>query len=210
MSSKSNKTSKGIKLFKSRRSQIVFCGVGLLISVLFLLMQFGLNFNSMIPSAASKKKLEGDREKLEKEKQELQSQLDAQQTLRNIADSKFNGAWIAREHGRPEVELRTLLQNAAKKLDLTVTSLSPVRKSNFNKDLSMLEVDVNLTSDLEILTKFWQETANIKPALYWKKFECRMSFMYGVMAVNFNGTLRCVYDERRSVPNVAQKSGGNK
>ena len=209
MSSRSNKSSKGIKLFKSRRSQIVFCAVGMLISVLFLLMQFGFNFNGMIPSAASKKKLEGDLEKLEKEKLELQEQLNAQQTLRNIADSKFNGAWIVREHGRPEVELRTLLQNAAKKYDLTITSLSTVRKSNFSKDLTVLEVDVNLTSDLEKLTQFWQETANIKPALYWKKFECRMSFMYGVMAVNFNGTLRCVCDERRSLP-VDKQSGGNK
>lgn len=195
MGSKSDKKSSR-KLLKTRRSQILFCCIGLLCSAIFVLMQFNFSALNFIPSEAGKKKLISDLEKLEKEQKELQDELSDHQKVRDIAESKFNGAWVVRTHGRPEVELRTLLQNAAKKLELNLTNVSTVRKSNFNKDLTLLEVDVNLTSDLETLARFWVEISKITPHLYWKKFECRMTYMFGMPAVYFNGTLRCVCDER--------------
>jgi len=197
MSSKSS--GKGIQLLKTRRGQIIFCCAGLALSGIFLLMQFGLNFGSMMPTAAGRKKLEDDLKKLEKEKQELQADLNAQQAVRDMAAAKFNGAWQVREHGRPEVQLRTALQEAAKKFELTLNSLSSVRKSNFNREITLLEIDVNATSDLDTLTKFWLEINKITPQLYWKRFECRMSYMYGMPAVAFTGTLRCVCDERPDI-----------
>ena len=212
MSSKSSGKGKGIQLLKTRRGQVIFCCAGLALSGIFLLMQFGLNFGSMMPTAAGKKKLEDELQKLEKEKQELQADLNAQQSVRDMAGSKFNGAWQVRQHGRPEVQLRTALQEAAKKFELTLNSLSSVRKSNFNREITLLEIDVNVTSDLDTLTKFWLEINKITPQLYWKKFECRMSYMYGMPAVVFSGTLRCVCDERPNAEKHPEnkRNGGSK
>ncbi len=209
MSSSSSNRISAKALLKTRRGQIIFCVAGLLISVIFLLGQFGFSSGSLLPGEADKAKLERELKKLEADQKELEAELTIQQQIRSIAESKFNGAWQSSVHGAPEVELRALVENAAKKLELRLNNISTVRKSSFNKDLALLELDVSLTGDIDTLMKFLLAVRDLKPELYWKRFDCRMSYMFGMPGVNFNGTLRCACDER---PIAAPKSpnGGSK
>lgn len=191
---------------KSKRGQVIFCAAGLLVSVAFLLWQFGCSTDSLLPSDAGKAKLERELKKLEADKKEFEEELAMQEAVRKIAERKFDGAWKNSVNGAPEVELRALIENAAKKMELRLNNISTVRRNNFNKDIALLEVDVSLTSDIDTLMNFLLAVRELKPELYWKRFECRMSNMFGMPGVNFNGTLRCISDER-NLPVPAAKGG---
>ncbi|MBE6367289.1 MAG: hypothetical protein E7052_05200 [Lentisphaerae bacterium] len=190
--------------WKTRQGQRLFCVIGLAISVLFLLWQFGGSLLGGMPGAGSRKILEQDLKKLQQEELRLKAELAELNAFSQAAAQKLVGAWKAAENGEPEVELRSLIENTAKNMELRLNNISMVRRSSFNKDISLLELDVSLTSDLDTLMKFLLAVDQLQPQLYWKKFECRASNMFGMSAVQFNGTLRCANDERPEA--AAQKT----
>ena len=192
--------------WKSRKGQRIFCIAGLAASVLFLLVQFGGDIGSFFPGKGSKNTLERELKKLQQEQEKLNAELAELETVRKIADSKFDGAWKKSVNGIPEVELRALIEKTAKDMELRLNNISTVRKSNFNKDLALLEVDVALMTDIDTLMKFLLAIDKLKPELYWRRFECRTANMFGMMGVNFSGTLRCASDER---PDSAVVKPGN-
>ena len=182
--------------WKSRKGQRIFCIAGLAASILFLLAQFGGDLGSFFPGKGSKNTLERELKKLQQDQEKLNKELADLEAVRKIADSKFNGAWKKSVNGIPEVELRALIEKTAKDMELRLNNISTVRKSNFNKDLALLEVDVSLMTDIDTLMKFLLAIDKLKPELYWRRFECRTANMFGMMGVNFSGTLRCASDER--------------
>ena len=184
------------EFWKSRRGQRIFCIGGLALSVIFLLVQFGGNIGSLFPSASSKEVMEREIKKLQQDQLKLKAELSEIDAVKKIADQRMEGIWNQSVNGVPEVELRSLIENAAKSLELRLNNISTVRKTSFNKDLSLLEVDVSLSTDIDTLTKFLLAVDKIEPKLYWRRFDCRNSFMFGMPAVMFNGTLRCGNDER--------------
>ena len=182
--------------WKSRKGQRVFCVAGLAASLLFLLAQFGGDLGTLFPGSGSKNTLERELKKLQQDQEKLKGELAELEFVRKVADSKFNGAWKKAVNGVPEVELRALIEKTAKDMELRLNNISTVRKSNFNKDLSLLEVDVSVMTDIDTLMKFLLAVDKLKPELYWRRFECRTANMFGLAGVNFSGTLRCALDER--------------
>ena len=136
--------------------------------------------------------------------------------MRKRAAAKFDGAWKNSLHGVPEVELRSKLENTARELDLRFNSLSTVKRSSFNEEISRLEIDMDLNViDMSLLMKFLMAVHEMEPELYWKRFEFRMANYYGMPAIRFNGSLRCINDlrtEKNGRKNNDDKngSGGNK
>ena len=126
--------------------------------------------------------------------------------VRTVADSKFIDAWKKSVNGVPEVELRAMIEKTAKDMELRLNNISTVRKTTFNKDLALLELDVSVMTDLDTLTKFLLAVDKLKPALYWRRFEIRMANMFGMPGVNFSGTLRCGSDERPETVSERKKS----
>lgn len=182
--------------WKSRNGQLTFCVAGGAFSILFLLIQFGAFSSGLLPNAAAEERLEKELKKLQQTQKELESDLAAQEEVRKQAAAKFNGAWKNSVHGVPEVELRSMLENTARDMDLRYNQLSMVKKVSFNQDLTLLEIDVDLTVDIDSLVKFLMAVHALKPELYWKRFDCRMIQYYGMPAIRFVGTLRCVNDLR--------------
>ena len=191
--------------WKSRTGQRIFCVAGLLASVLFLLVQFGGDLGTLFPGKGSKNTLERELKKLQQDQERLKAELDELDKVRVIAESKFKGAWKKSVNGIPEVELRSLIEKTAKDMDLRLNNISTVRKTNFNKDLSLLEVDVSVMTDIDTLTKFLLAVDKIRPELYWRRFECRNANMFGMMVLNFSGTLRCANDERSDVESMRKE-----
>ena len=182
--------------WKSRRGQRIFCVAGLLASVLFLLSQVGGSLGNIFPGSGSKAALERELKKLQQDQEKLKGELAELESVSSIADSKLNGAWALVKNGEPEVELRAMIEKTAKDMELRLNNISTVRKSNFNKDLSLLEVDVSVMTDIDTLMKFLLAVDKLEPNLYWRRFECRTANMFGMMGVNFSGTLRWANDER--------------
>ena len=191
--------------WKSRKGQRIFCVAGLLASVLFLLVQFGGDLGTLFPGKGSKNTLERELKKLQQDQERLKAELAELDIVRGFAESKFKGAWKKSVNGIPEVELRSLIEKTAKDMDLRLNNISTVRKTNFNKDLSLLEVDVSVMTDIDTLTKFLLAVDKIRPELYWRRFECRNANMFGMMVLNFSGTLRCANDERSDVESMRKE-----
>ena len=191
--------------WKSRKGQRIFCVAGLLASVLFLLVQFGGDLGTLFPGKGSKNTLERELKKLQQDQERLKAELAELDIVRGIAESKFKGAWKKSVNGIPEVELRALIEKTAKDMDLRLNNISTVRKTNFNKDLSLLEVDVSVMTDIDTLTNFLLAVDKIRPELYWRRFECRNAHMFGMMVLNFSGTLRCANDERSDVESMRKE-----
>ena len=214
MSSAESKMNFFSKAFwKTRQGQIVFCVLGMALSVIFLLWQFGGVLLGGISGTAGKKILEQDLKKLQQEHERLKAELAVQEAAEQSALKQFAGIWRAVEHGEPEIELRSMIEKTAKNMDLRLNNISMVRRSSFNQELSLLEVDVALTSDLDTVMKFLLAIEKLEPKLYWKRFDCRSSSMFGMSAIMFNGTLRCGNDERPEAairrPAAAENKGAD-
>ena len=207
MSSKFNITSKDF--WKSRHGQLTFCALGGVLSVIVLLIQFGGSLGSIFPSEVGKAALERNIKKLQQNIEEMELEMKSLDNVRKQAESQLDGAWKAAEHGVPEVVLRESIEKAAKDLDLRLNNISTVRRNSFNETISLLEVDVSLSADLDMLMKFLTAVEQIKPQLYWKRFDCRMVNMFGVNGVMFNGTLRCANDETSLPPPQVLDGSGN-
>ena len=184
---------------KTRKGQRIFCIAGLIASVLFLLIQFGGDLGNFFPGSGSKNALERELKKLQQEQELLKVELADLDAVRAVADRKFIDAWKKSVNGVPEVEMRAMIEKTAKDMELRLNNISTVRKTNFNKDIVLLEVDVSVMTDIDTLTKFLVAVDKLKPALYWRRFELRTANMFGMTGVNFSGTLRCVGDERPEV-----------
>ena len=197
-----NKNMLSKSFWKSRKGQRIFCIAGLIASVLFLLIQFGGDLGSFFPGSGSKNTLERELKKLQQEQERLKVELADLDAVRAVADSKFIDAWKKSVNGAPEVEMRAMIEKTAKDMELRLNNISTVRKTNFNKDLVLLEVDVSVMTDIDTLTKFLLAVDKLKPALYWRRFEIRTANMFGMTGVNFSGTLRCAGDER---PEIVQE-----
>ena len=191
-----NKNMLSKSFWKSRKGQRIFCIAGLIASVLFLLVQFGGDLGSFFPGSGSKNTLERELKKLQQEQERLKVELADLDAVRAVADRKFIDAWKKSVNGVPEVEMRAMIEKTAKDMELRLNNISTVRKTNFNKDITLLEVDVSVMSDIDTLTKFLLAVDKLKPSLYWRRFEVRTANMFGMTGVNFSGTLRGVGDER--------------
>lgn len=196
--------------WKSRRGQIVFCIAGLAVSLLFLLSQFGGELGGIMPGSKGRDSLQRELKKLQQDQSDLQVKLDEIEAVRKIAAGKLEGAWKVSQNGVPEIELRGMIENAAKQLELRLNNISTVRRTGFNSELSLLELDVSVTTDIDTLSKFLLAVDKLQPRLYWRRFECRSSNMFGVSGVQFNGTLRCGNDERAAAEVPADKKSAGK
>ena len=201
-----NKNMLSKAFWKSRKGQRIFCIAGLIASVLFLLVQFGGDLGSFFPGRGSKNTLERELKKLQQDQERLKAELADLDAVRTVADSKFIDAWKKSVNGVPEIELRAMIEKTAKDMELRLNNISTVRKTTFNKDLALLELDVSVMTDLDTLTKFLLAVDKLKPALYWRRFEIRMANMFGMPGVNFSGTLRCGSDERPETVSERKKS----
>lgn len=205
MSSNNNFMSR--EFWKTAKGQRTFCALGIAASLLFLLWQFGGEFSLMMPGSDSSETLKREIKKYDQDIAKVKASMSEIDAVRKIADSKLDGAWTQSVNGVPEVELRTLIEKAAKTLELRLNNISTVRKSSFNSDMSILEVDVALTSDIDTLSRFLLAVDKITPKLYWKRFECRTSNRFGMSGVQFNGTLRCANDERPAALKAVEAAG---
>jgi hypothetical protein len=179
---------------------MTFCALGVVLSLIVLAVQFGGNLGSIFPSEAGKAALERNIKKLQQDIEELELELKELDDVRKKAEGRLDGSWKAAEHGMPEVVLRESIEKIAKDLDLRLNNMSTVRRNNFNEKISLLEIDISLSADLDMLMKFLTAVEQLQPKLYWKRFDCRMVNMFGVNGVMFNGTLRCANDETSLPP----------
>ncbi len=195
--------------FQANRGKLAFCIGGSGFALIFLLIQFGGSLSALLPSESRMETMRRELKKLEQEEAGLNIQNAAANALRANAKKKFDEAWQAGKLGDPEVELRSLIEKTARAQSLKLNNISTVRKTKFNSDLSTLEVDVSVATDLDSLVKFLVAVDALEPKLYWRRFDFRPDNFSAANGISFNGTLRCLGDERAGAEKSPSETGKN-
>lgn len=192
-------TNNWLKKFReSKRAKIIFCIVGLLFSIFYLLWMFGGNIGSWIPS---NKRLEDVRNELKKanitateigKNQKLMS--DAEKTYK----ANLSSFWDEQKHGIASVELRKRIEQSAQRAGLKLASIGAVRQSRINTDLHFLEIDMATVETLELLTSFFSEIYKETPKMYWKRADFRHEHLQNSERLVFSGTIRLIGLEQNS------------
>ena len=79
-------------------------------------------------------------------------------------------SWQPSQNGDPELLLRQIVENAAKKSELKRNNLGTVRINRINQDFSFAELDVSGSTRLAPLTNFAYEIQKVRPAITWRRF----------------------------------------
>ena len=198
-----------LKLLSTTRGKIIFCAGGLLLSVMILWIEFGGEIGTLLPGPARIDALNRELKKNLAAEAELNARLEVREAIRRAAEKQIADAWSTAKYGEAEVELRAKVEKAAKDQELKLGNISTVRTTKFNNDLSFLELDVNVSADLEQVVKFIAAIHAVEPKLYWRRLDFRPDNFSGTGSLMFNGTLRCLSDERAAQSAAAVKSASS-
>lgn len=226
------------KFLSTPKGQLIGAISALLLVWLILLLYFGGEFVSSLPSADSlsdsKRELKKQQRLLDKAKADEHEYLQ----LREKYNAKIRGAWRESEHGLVETRLRRIVSDTATKLELRPNSLGTVRTNRINEDFYFAEIDITMNASYEEVVKFIAAIAECQPKLSWRRLDLRPDFRrrnmhatntnlaaaraqavqdQNVVNVMFNGVIRVIgYDGPVSVaavkktPQVPPKKGVGK
>ena len=181
------------------RGKIIFCSAGVVLALLIFYLQMADEIGPLLPGEEAITALDRELKKIKAAEADLGIKAAEREKLREAVDAKFAAAWQSARHGEAELELRAKVEQAAKSVDLKLTSLSTVRTTKFNNDLTFLELDMNAVTDLDQLAKFFTALEAVEPQLYWRRLDLRPDFS-GTGGVSFSATVRCLGNERAEEP----------
>lgn len=155
---------------KTPKGKLVLALGAMLLSWIFLLLNFSGSLMISMPSEKRKSEIKQQIRKLRTELKTLQEkQLQAEQRKKDFRELAVQ-SWQPSRDGDPELLLRQIVENAAKKSELKLNNLGTVRISRINQDFSFAELDVSATARLAPLINFANEIGKVRPALSWRRF----------------------------------------
>ncbi len=142
----------------------------------------------------------------------------------------IENAWKEDKHGMVDTELRRLVSNAARSVELTLDSLGAVKSNRINADFYHAELDVSARANYEDVIKFFKAVEKITPKVIWRRVDIRPdrrppwgrqqnqtsitarvlseeSASKATTRVGFNGTLRVIGFDGKIIPS---RTGGRK
>ena len=142
----------------------------------------------------------------------------------------IENAWKEDRHGMVDTELRRLVSNAARSVELTLDSLGAVKSNRINADFYHAELDVSARANYEDVIKFFKAVEKITPKVTWRRVDIRPdrrppwgrqqnqtsitarvlsdeSSSKATTRVGFNGTLRVIGFDGKIIPS---RTGGRK
>ena len=169
----------------------------------FLLFYFLGPVGSLLPSQKEIDAKQDTLKKLQKENSSLKLKQKQQKELEEQYQKLLENSWQTKD-GFIEIDLRTKVQAAAEKAKLNLNSLGSVKMVKINNDLSFAEIDLQGSAPIEIIAAFLTAVSELKPELYWKRFDLRADMRFRrnpqeVTALNLslNGTLRVIYSGKK-------------
>ena len=162
------------KFLKGKKNFVVpiACLVGLVIVLFILEEAFGvlsITFHG-----------QGTIKKITNEIVTLQKQLQREQTTyKEILDkeAKLIGQkqeyWITKRDGDINQSFQEKISSAAKNAKVDLSTAGSVQVSKVSDDLSMGEVEISCSGDMEGITKFLYTMTYSTPKMYWERFSLR-------------------------------------
>ncbi len=97
-------------------------------------------------------------------------------TMFETDSGKLTGAplWNVEQHGVPEIRLRELVGDAAKRAEADLRSLGAVRTISIDAERSTAEIDFTLVDEYSRIVRFIDEIEKTTPRLAWSRLEIRI------------------------------------
>lgn len=158
------------EFLKTPKGKLVLALSAMLLSWIFLLLNFGGNFIITLPSAARRAEISQEIRKLRTELKILNEKKVHAEIQKKRWMELAEQSWQPKRDGDPELLLRQKIESAARKSELRLNNLGTVRLSRVNQDFSFAELDISATTKIAPLTAFVNEIQHFKPAVSWKRF----------------------------------------
>ena len=158
------------EFIKTPKGKLVLALGAMLLSWIFLFLNFAGSASIALPSEARKAELKQQIRKLRTELQGLNEKQAQADRVKKRWQELAMSSWQPSQNGDPELLLRQIVENAAKKSELKLNNLGTVRINRINQDFSFAELDVSGSTRLAPLTNFAYEIQKIRPAITWRRF----------------------------------------
>ena len=158
------------EFIKTPKGKLVLALGAMLLSWIFLFLNFAGSSSIALPSEARKAELKQQIRKLRTELQGLNEKQAQADRVKKRWQELAMSSWQPSQNGDPELLLRQIVENAAKKSELKLNNLGTVRINRINQDFSFAELDVSGSTRLAPLTNFAYEIQKIRPAITWRRF----------------------------------------
>ena len=157
------------EFIKTPKGKLVLALGAMLLSWIFLFLNFAGSSSIALPSEARKAELKQQIRKLRTELQGLNEKQAQADRVKKRWQELAMSSWQPSQNGDPELLLRQIVENAAKKSELKLNNLGTVRINRVNQDFSFAELDVSATTRLSQLAAFIYEIQKEKPVISWKR-----------------------------------------
>ena len=154
---------------KTPKGKLVLALGAMLLSWVFLLLNFSSSLMIALPSQAKKAALQQEIRKIRSELTELNEKKVHAERLKAKWNDLAKRSWQPARDGDPELLLRQKIEAAAKKSELKLNNLGTVRLTRINQDFGFAELDISATTRLTQLAPFILEIQQQKPAISWKR-----------------------------------------
>lgn len=164
------------KFLSTPKGQLIGAISALAVVWLILILYFGGEFISNLPSADS---LEDSRRELKKQQklfEKAKAEEDEYLKLREQYNEKIRTAWRESAHGLVETQLRRIVSDTATRLELKPNSLGTVRTNRINEDFYFAEIDIAMSATYEEVVRFIAAVADCEPKLSWRRLDLRPDF----------------------------------
>ena len=158
------------EFIKTPKGKLTLALAAMLLSWIFLFLNFSGSLLITLPSAERKAKVKQEIRKLRTELKLLEEKkLQADRQKKNW-NELARECWQPQRDGDPELMLRQKIEAAAKKSELKLNNLGTVLLTRINQDFSFAELDISASTRLAPLTAFFHEIQQLKPAVSWRRF----------------------------------------
>ena len=158
------------EFLKTPKGKLVLALGAMLLSWIFLFLNFSSSLIVSLPSEARKAEIKQQIRKLRTELKTLQEkQLHMDRRKKQWKELALS-SWQPDRDGDPELLLRQIVESAAKKSELKLNNLGTVRINRISQDFSFAELDVSSTTRLAPLMAFAYEIQKANKAITWRRF----------------------------------------
>lgn len=161
---------------KTTKGKLIVSCSALLLSWIFLILQFSGDLSAWLPNEARKTAMNRDIRKYKTEQQGQQTKIREIEALRKRYQDNIAESWQVRRDGDPAVILRQKIESAAKEVELSLENIGSVRTSNINNDLYFAEMDISTSAPFENIVRFLGKIRELKPAVSWRRITMNVAF----------------------------------
>jgi len=157
------------EFFKTPKGKLVLALGAMLLSWIFLLLNFSGSLLVSLPSESRKAAIKQEIRKLKTELNSLNEKKVQAEKLKKKWQELAERSWQPERDGDPELVLRQKVEAAAKKSEIKLNNLGTVRLTRVSQDFSFAELDVSATTRIAPLTAFVYELQKEKPTVAWRR-----------------------------------------